>query len=172
MLSSTGALGLSLVAGPAHQTVWTLSAWQDPAALQAATGRQPHADHDATPRTAAASPAAPPPTAPQGSVPGQLHQRQWVPCHSGHDLSAHPPVHPGAGRRGQQLEDGVVVHGEASFANVLWHQGGLGALLDLEWARLGPPDAEFATISGDDADIQAPGAADTHLAPRRLPRAL
>ena len=45
----TGALGLSLVARPAYRTVWTLSAWQDPAALQAATGRQPHADHDAIP---------------------------------------------------------------------------------------------------------------------------
>src|SRR5262249_54900556 len=31
------------------------------------------------------------------------------------------------------------------------------ALLDLEWARLGPPDLEFATISGDDADIRARG---------------
>src|SRR5215470_14345601 len=29
--------------------------------------------------------------------------------------------------------------------------------LDLEWARLGPPDLEFATISGDDADIHARG---------------
>ena len=49
MLSSPGALGLSPVARPAHRTVWTLAAWQDPAALQAATGRQPHADHDAIP---------------------------------------------------------------------------------------------------------------------------
>ena len=56
-----------------------------------------------------------------------------------------------------EFEDGVVVHGDASFANVLWHQGRLAALLDLEWARLGPPDLEFATISGDDADIQARG---------------
>ncbi len=60
-----------------------------------------------------------------------------------------------------EFEDGVVVHGDASFANVLWHQGRLVALLDLEWARLGPPDLEFATISGDDVDIYAqvsPGA--------------
>ena len=42
MLSSPGALGLSPVARPAHRTVWTLAAWQDPATLQAATGRQPH----------------------------------------------------------------------------------------------------------------------------------
>jgi aminoglycoside phosphotransferase (APT) family kinase protein len=56
-----------------------------------------------------------------------------------------------------EFEDGVVVHGDASFANVLWHRGHLVALLDLEWARLGPPDLEFATISGDDADIQARG---------------
>jgi aminoglycoside phosphotransferase (APT) family kinase protein len=56
-----------------------------------------------------------------------------------------------------EFEDGEVVHGDASFANVLWHQGHLVALLDLEWARLGPPDLEFATISGDDADVQARG---------------
>jgi len=54
-----------------------------------------------------------------------------------------------------EFEDGVVVHGDASFSNVLWNQGRLVALLDLEWARLGPPDLEFATISGDDAGIQA-----------------
>jgi aminoglycoside phosphotransferase (APT) family kinase protein len=56
-----------------------------------------------------------------------------------------------------EFEHGVVVHGDASFANVLWHQGRLVALLDLEWARLGPPDLELATISGDDADIQVRG---------------
>jgi thiamine kinase-like enzyme len=56
-----------------------------------------------------------------------------------------------------EFEDGVVVHGDASFANVLWHRGRLVALLDLEWARLGPPDLEFATVNGDDADIHARG---------------
>ena len=30
-------------------------------------------------------------------------------------------------------------------------------MLDLEWARLGPPDLGFATISGDDAGIHARG---------------
>jgi hypothetical protein len=42
MLGSPGALGLSLIARPLHRTFWTLSAWQDPAALRAATGREPH----------------------------------------------------------------------------------------------------------------------------------
>ena len=56
-----------------------------------------------------------------------------------------------------EFDDGVVVHGDASFSNVLWHQGHLVALLDLEWARLGPPDLEFATISGDNAGIRARG---------------
>ena len=56
-----------------------------------------------------------------------------------------------------EFEDGAVVHGDASFANMLWHRGRLVALLDLEWARLGPPDLEFATIGGDDADIHARG---------------
>ncbi|HEY6277274.1 MAG TPA: phosphotransferase [Streptosporangiaceae bacterium] len=53
-----------------------------------------------------------------------------------------------------EFEDGVVVHGDASFANVLWHQGRLVALLDLEWARVGPPDLEFATIL-DEPGLQA-----------------
>ena len=38
---------------------------------------------------------------------------------------------------------------------MLWHHGRLTALLDLEWARLGPPDLEFEAICRDDADIQA-----------------
>jgi hypothetical protein len=42
MLASPGALGLSLIARPMHRTFWTLSAWQDQAALSAAVGREPH----------------------------------------------------------------------------------------------------------------------------------
>lgn len=42
MLGSPGARGLSLIARPMHRTFWTLSAWQDPAALRAATGGEPH----------------------------------------------------------------------------------------------------------------------------------
>jgi hypothetical protein len=42
MLGSPGALGLSLIARPLHRTFWTLSAWQDEAALSAVVGRQPH----------------------------------------------------------------------------------------------------------------------------------
>jgi len=53
-----------------------------------------------------------------------------------------------------EFEDGVVVHGDAHPANVLWHQGRLAALLDLEWARLGPADLEFATILADDPGTQ------------------
>jgi hypothetical protein len=34
--------GEGLIARPLHRTFWTLSAWQDQAALRAATGRQPH----------------------------------------------------------------------------------------------------------------------------------
>jgi aminoglycoside phosphotransferase (APT) family kinase protein len=49
----------------------------------------------------------------------------------------------------------VVVHGDAHLANVLWHQGRLAALLDLEWARLGPPDLEFEANCRDDPAIQA-----------------
>lgn len=42
MLGSPGALGVSLVARPAQRRFWTLSAWQDPAALRSAIGHQPH----------------------------------------------------------------------------------------------------------------------------------
>jgi hypothetical protein len=42
MISSLGALGLSLIARPTQRTFRTLSASQDQAALRAATGRQPH----------------------------------------------------------------------------------------------------------------------------------
>jgi hypothetical protein len=54
-----------------------------------------------------------------------------------------------------EFDDGVVVHGDAHLANVLWYEGRLAALLDLEWARLGPRDLEFEAICRDDADIQA-----------------
>jgi aminoglycoside phosphotransferase (APT) family kinase protein len=39
-----------------------------------------------------------------------------------------------------------VVHGDANFANALEHDGQLTALLDYEWARLGPPDAELVSF--------------------------
>lgn len=42
MLGSPGALGLSLIARPLRRTFWTLSAWQDQAALSATVGREPH----------------------------------------------------------------------------------------------------------------------------------
>jgi hypothetical protein len=42
MLDSPGALGVSLIARPLGRTFWTLSAWQDHAALRATVGRQPH----------------------------------------------------------------------------------------------------------------------------------
>ncbi|WP_194893748.1 phosphotransferase family protein [Catenulispora pinisilvae] len=37
----------------------------------------------------------------------------------------------------------VVVHGDAHLNNVLWNDGRLVALLDLEWVRLGPRDLEL-----------------------------
>ena len=42
MLGSPGALGVSLIARPLRGTFWTLSAWQDHAALRATVGREPH----------------------------------------------------------------------------------------------------------------------------------
>ena len=42
MLASPGAMGVSLVAKPLRRTFWTLSAWQDQAALRATVGVEPH----------------------------------------------------------------------------------------------------------------------------------
>lgn len=38
-----------------------------------------------------------------------------------------------------------VVHGDAQFVNTLEQDGRITALLDYEWARLGPPDAELVS---------------------------
>ena len=37
----------------------------------------------------------------------------------------------------------VCVHGDAHPINILWQDGRVTALLDFEWARLGPPDLEL-----------------------------
>ena len=52
-----------------------------------------------------------------------------------------------------EFRDGVVVHGDAHLANVLWH-GGRVTLLDFEWARLGPPDLELEAACRDDPEIE------------------
>ena len=52
-----------------------------------------------------------------------------------------------------ELTDGVVVHSDAHLANVLWHRGRLTALLDFEWARIGPPDLELEAFCRDDPVI-------------------
>ncbi|MDX1892192.1 hypothetical protein [Mycolicibacterium sp. 050158] len=44
MLNSTGAVGVSLIARPTQRTFYTLSAWQDRDALDAAVGRRPHVE--------------------------------------------------------------------------------------------------------------------------------
>jgi quinol monooxygenase YgiN len=43
MLASPGVLGVSVIAKPLSKTFFTLSAWQDRDALDAAVARQPHA---------------------------------------------------------------------------------------------------------------------------------
>lgn len=40
----------------------------------------------------------------------------------------------------------TLVHGDLTFENVLWHDGSLSALLDLEWARTGPPDLDLDIV--------------------------
>jgi aminoglycoside phosphotransferase (APT) family kinase protein len=39
-----------------------------------------------------------------------------------------------------------LVHGDANFANTMERDGHITALLDYEWARLGPPDAELVSF--------------------------
>jgi aminoglycoside phosphotransferase (APT) family kinase protein len=55
----------------------------------------------------------------------------------------------------RELTGGAVIHGDAHLANVLWHDGRLAALLDFEWARIGPPDLELEAACRDDPDIEA-----------------
>jgi aminoglycoside phosphotransferase (APT) family kinase protein len=55
----------------------------------------------------------------------------------------------------RELTDGPVLHADAHLANVLWHQGRLAALLDFEWARIGPPDLELEAVCRDDPEIEA-----------------
>lgn len=56
-----------------------------------------------------------------------------------------------------EFVQGVVVHGDAHFANVLWHEGAVVALLDFEWARIGPPDLELEAACREDPYIEAHG---------------
>ncbi len=41
------------------------------------------------------------------------------------------------------FEAETLVHGDVTFENVLWHEGEVTALLDLEWARPGPRDLDL-----------------------------
>jgi hygromycin-B 7''-O-kinase len=42
--------------------------------------------------------------------------------------------------------EGAVVHGDAHLENVIWDGSRLVALIDFEWARLGPPDLELQPL--------------------------
>jgi aminoglycoside phosphotransferase len=41
------------------------------------------------------------------------------------------------------FESATLVHGDVTFENVLWHEGQITALLDVEWARPGPRDLDL-----------------------------
>jgi len=41
------------------------------------------------------------------------------------------------------FEANTLVHGDVTFENVLWHEGRITALLDVEWARPGPRDLDL-----------------------------
>lgn len=40
----------------------------------------------------------------------------------------------------------TLVHGDVTFENVLWHDDSITALLDVEWARPGPPDLDLDIV--------------------------
>ena len=74
-------------------------------------------------------------------------------------LRGHADLHDALRRRSAELgpvapeaefERGTVVHGDAHTANVLCDGAEIVALLDFEWARLGPPDLELEAICRDD----------------------
>ena len=44
------------------------------------------------------------------------------------------------------FEADTLVHGDVTFENVLWHDGGVSALLDMEWARAGPSDLDLDVL--------------------------
>jgi aminoglycoside phosphotransferase (APT) family kinase protein len=44
------------------------------------------------------------------------------------------------------IELETLVHGDVTFENVLWHDGEVTALLDMEWARPGPRDLDLDII--------------------------
>ncbi len=55
----------------------------------------------------------------------------------------------------QEFDEGIVVHGDAHAANLLWNEGEIVAILDFEWARLGPPDLELEAFCRDDPEVEA-----------------
>jgi aminoglycoside phosphotransferase (APT) family kinase protein len=48
---------------------------------------------------------------------------------------------------------GTVVHGDAHLNNVIWNGARVAALLDFEWARLGPPDLELQRLLASHGDV-------------------
>lgn len=51
-----------------------------------------------------------------------------------------------AGGSLQPFSATTLVHGDLTFENVLWHDGEITALLDVEWARQGPRDLDLDII--------------------------
>jgi aminoglycoside phosphotransferase (APT) family kinase protein len=48
---------------------------------------------------------------------------------------------------------GTVVHGDAHLNKVIWNGARVAALLDFEWARLGPPDLELQPLLASHGDV-------------------
>jgi hypothetical protein len=64
---------------------------------------------------------------------------------------------PGGGSRPTR----TCVHGDAHPSNVLWRDGRIVALLDFEWARLGPPDLELEPYLREQSDVDQDAEATT-----------
>lgn len=45
-----------------------------------------------------------------------------------------------------RFDGATLVHGDLTFENLLWHDGALTAVLDLEWSRGGPPDLDLDVL--------------------------
>lgn len=46
----------------------------------------------------------------------------------------------------EPFEGPTLIHGDLTFENVLWHEGEVTALLDVEWSRAGPLDLDLDII--------------------------
>lgn len=71
---------------------------------------------------------------------GRLEHVDLFLCHDAAEMVRRcaPALHPYVAN--------TLVHGDVTFENVLWHEGEVTALLDVEWSRPGPSDLDLDII--------------------------